>query len=120
MPGDVPTWLRPIPPGEWARLDHVPPRDLDRARVVVVPTLIPGIAAITLDRVILVRRGHEADRDLLRHELVHVRQWRELGIVRFAWRYLGEYVAARRRGADHHTAYADISFEVEARALALA
>ena len=45
----------------------------------VVPVLTPGIAGMTLGRWILLRRGHEHDRGLIAHELVHVRQWRELG-----------------------------------------
>src|SRR5436190_1536926 len=44
---------------------------------------------MTLGRWVLVRRGHEHDRGLIAHELVHVRQWRELGAVRFLVRYLG-------------------------------
>ena len=38
---------------------------------------------MTLGRVILLRRDHAGDEALLAHELVHVRQWRELGPVRF-------------------------------------
>ena len=45
---------------------------------------------MTLGRWILLRRGHEHDRGLIAHELVHVRQWRELGAVRFLVRYLGD------------------------------
>src|SRR4051795_3073978 len=68
---------------EREQFTHVPVRDLDRARLVLVPVLSPGIAGMTLGRWILLRRGHEHDRDLIAHELVHVRQWRELGAVRF-------------------------------------
>lgn len=107
---------RRLSPDAKALYTHVAARDLERARVVVVRVLTPGVAAMTLDRWILVRRGHELDADLLAHELVHVEQWRELGPVRFLWRYLGEYVRARLAGQRHWQAYAAISFEAEARA----
>lgn len=52
---------------------------------------------------------------LLAHELVHVRQYRELGAWRFRWAYLREYVAGRLRGLSHDAAYRNISFERTAR-----
>ncbi|HEV7573854.1 MAG TPA: DUF4157 domain-containing protein [Thermoanaerobaculia bacterium] len=69
--------------------------------------------AITLGRRIYVAEGHASDA-LLRHELVHVRQAGELGILRFLWRYVAEYVRNRRRGMPHDDAYRAISFEAEA------
>jgi len=96
----------------------VPPADVARARIVVVPWLTPGVAAMTLGRVILLRRDRRRDRALLAHELVHVRQWRELGPGRFLWRYLGGYVRGRMAGLDHQRAYEAIPLEVEARELA--
>jgi hypothetical protein len=47
-----------------------------------------------------------------------VRQWRELGAVRFLSRYLGAYARGRRRGLGHQDAYEAIPLEAEARALA--
>ncbi|HEY7133900.1 MAG TPA: DUF4157 domain-containing protein [Acidimicrobiia bacterium] len=105
-------------PVELTRFDVVPEVDRARARVLVVPWLTPGVAAMTLGRVVLVRRGHERDRALLAHELVHVRQWRELGVVAFLWRYLRAYAVGRVRGARHWDAYRSIPLEVEARVLA--
>lgn len=96
----------------------VPPADVARARIVVVPCLTPGVAAMTLGRVILLRRDHRRDDALLAHELVHVRQWRELGPGRFLWRYLGAYVRGRMAGLGHQRAYEAIPLEVEARELA--
>ncbi len=97
---------------------HVSARDLRRARLVVVPVLTPGIAGMTLGRWILVRRGHEHDLDLIAHELVHVRQWRQLGAARFLVRYLGAYARGRSRGLGHQAAYEAIPLEAEARAFA--
>jgi hypothetical protein len=103
---------------EREQFTHVPVRDLDRARLVTVPVLTPGIAGMTLDRWILLRRGHDHDRDLIAHELVHVRQWRELGVVPFLSRYVGAYARGRWRRLGHQAAYEAIPLEVEARAVA--
>ena len=97
---------------------HVPEQDRRRARILVVSWLVPGAAAMTIGSLVLVRRGREADRRLLAHELVHVRQWRELGIVGFLRPYLGAYLAGRRRGLGHQAAYQAIPLEAEARRLA--
>jgi hypothetical protein len=69
--------------------------------------------AITLGRRIYIAKGYATDA-LLRHELVHVRQAGELGMPRFLWRYLTEYLRNRRRGMPHDDAYRAISFEAEA------
>jgi Domain of unknown function (DUF4157) len=106
---------RRLTPEAQAHFTHVDARDLSRARVVVVRVLTPGVAAMTLDRWVLVRRGHEDDVALLGHELVHVQQWREQGPVRFLGRYFGEYLRLRASGMRHWAAYAAISFEAEAR-----
>lgn len=96
----------------------VPPADVARARIVDVPCLTPGVAAMTFGRLILLRRDHARDDALVAHELVHVRQWRELGAARFLWRYLGTYARGRAAGLGHQQAYAAIPLEVEARHLA--
>lgn len=96
----------------------VPPADVARARIVDVGWLTPGVAAMTLGRVILLRRDHVDDAALLAHELVHVRQWRELGAIRFLWRYLGSYARGRAAGLGHQRAYEAIPLEREARHLA--
>ena len=100
---------------EREQFTYVPVRDLDRARLVRVPVLTPGIAGMTLGRWILLRRGHDHDNGLIGHELVHVRQWRELGAVRFLSRYLGAYARGRWRGLGHLAAYEAIPLEAEAR-----
>jgi hypothetical protein len=111
----VPVRARRLSPEAVAAYLHVPAVDRERARVVVVPVLTPGVRAITLGRWILVRRGHEHDVGLLGHELVHVQQWRELHALPFLLRYAGEYLRNRGRGMRHWAAYAAISFEAEAR-----
>lgn len=52
---------------------------------------------------------------LLAHELVHVRQYRDIGAWRFRLAYLREYLAGRLRRQGHDAAYRNISFERAAR-----
>ena len=73
-----------------------------------------GSSAITLGRIVIVRRRAAANERLLRHELVHVQQWRRLGIVGFLVRYVGAYLRWRARGFGHWAAYRRIPLEVEA------
>jgi hypothetical protein len=74
----------------------------------------PGADAITIWRVISMRAS-VADSDyLLRHELVHIRQWRRYGILGFLGRYLGPYAFWRAARKGHQGAYLRIPFEVEA------
>lgn len=73
-----------------------------------------GAAAITLGSVIIIRERCCGDEALLAHELVHVRQWSELGAVRFVTNYLAAYLAWRLRGYDHWSAYRRIPLECEA------
>ncbi|HEY0521714.1 MAG TPA: hypothetical protein VGC84_19640 [Ilumatobacteraceae bacterium] len=72
-----------------------------------------GADGITIGRLVIVRRG-KATPYLLRHELVHVRQWKRFGVVGFGVRYLGPYALWRIRGKDHRGAYLRIPLEIEA------
>lgn len=107
--------IYPIDPGDVAVLEM--PRWM-------AATLKPDFTAITLSRWVWIREealtSLEGDdlRRLLIHELVHVRQWRELGILRFLARYLSDYALGRIGGKTHRAAYRGISLEVEARARA--
>jgi hypothetical protein len=74
----------------------------------------PGASAITIGPVVSVRRDAAHDERLMRHELVHVRQWRELGYGGFLRRYLGAYLRWRLRGYPHWGAYRRIPLEIEA------
>lgn len=74
----------------------------------------PGAAAVTIGPLISVRRRAAASEQLLRHELVHVEQWRRLGVARFLWRYLGAYLRWRLHGHPHGSAYRRIPLEIEA------
>ena len=74
----------------------------------------PGADAITVGRLISVRRRAAGSERLLRHERVHVEQWRRLGVLGFLTRYLRSYFAARLRGYGHWAAYRRIPLEAEA------
>jgi len=73
-----------------------------------------GSAGITLGSTVIVRDGHEGSQYLIRHELVHVRQWRRHGVLGFGVRYLGAYTVWRVRLKGHHGAYHRIPLEIEA------
>jgi hypothetical protein len=86
----------------------------DGATLVVSRLVAPGAAATTLGRFIFVKPTAVDSELLLRHELVHVRQWRELGVVGFLRRYLGAYLRWRLRGYPHWAAYRRVPLEIEA------
>ncbi|MCU1362098.1 MAG: hypothetical protein JWN99_3387 [Ilumatobacteraceae bacterium] len=73
-----------------------------------------GADAITFGSLVVVRSGFQDSPYLLRHEQVHVRQWRRHGVIGFPLRYLGSYALWRLRGKDHHSAYLRIPLEIEA------
>ena len=74
----------------------------------------PGVAAITIGRLVSVRRRAAGNERLLRHELVHVEQWRRFGVAGFLVRYLGSYLGWRLRLYGHKAAYRRIPLEIEA------
>jgi hypothetical protein len=80
--------------------------------------LFANVAAITIGRRIWISPSIDSRSlaPLVRHELVHVRQFAQYGLARFLWRYLAEYVQLRRSGLSSSAAYAAISFEREALA----
>lgn len=85
------------------------------------PFLARDVIGITLGRRIYLSPRVEAlppdqAERLIRHELAHVRQVRRLGLFRFLWQYVREYVGHRRAGLSPAAAYDAISFEQEARA----
>lgn len=73
-----------------------------------------GADGITLGSLVIVREGRAGSAYLLRHEQVHVRQWRRYGVVGFLVRYVGSYLIGRLRGRDHRGAYLHIPLEIEA------
>ena len=78
----------------------------------------PGAAAITIGRVVSIRRRSADDPHLLAHEAEHVRQYRERGVAGFLVTYLSDYLRRRAAGWPHWAAYRRLGLEVEAEWLA--
>lgn len=81
-----------------------------------------GIRGVTHGRFVFVepdvmRGDRERLARLVIHELIHVRQYRAAGYVRFVTSYLEEYWIGRLGGKTPREAYRDISHEREAREL---
>lgn len=86
----------------------------DGAVLVISRLVAPGADATTLGRFVFVRPEAVSSARLLRHELVHVRQWRQHGVLRFLRRYLASYLRWRLRWYGHWAAYRRIPLEIEA------
>jgi len=91
---------------------HVDKRD--GYRVIVGAPVPPQADAITLGKTILVRTRAASSKGLIAHELVHVRQFADLGPLRFLGKYVGSYLRFRLNGYGHMAAYRRIPLEVEA------
>lgn len=97
-------------------------RSVDEARAIVRlrfpwwmrPFLLRDVVGITLGRRIYLDGGRANVVRMLRHELVHVRQIQRMGVCRFYWSYVREYLGNRRRGLASAEAYRLISLEQEA------
>lgn len=112
--------LSPVLRAQLAR--YFPGLDLESVRLLRgVPRYVPGRPAgyVNRHRVYLAADWRESDDvdalALLAHELVHVRQYRQLGPWGFRWAYLREYLSGRFRNLGHEAAYRNISFERAAR-----
>ena len=84
---------------------------------------IGDVSAMTVgDRIFVLPRMLESGPSqvirLVAHELVHVRQWKLAGTVRFLAVYLSDYLRGRMRGLGHGAAYRSIRYETEADAVA--
>jgi len=86
----------------------------DGYRVVVGDLVPPQAEALTLGNTIFVRKRSSGHQGLMAHELVHVRQFKDMGSVRFLARYAGSYLRFRLSGYGHMAAYRRIPLEVEA------
>jgi hypothetical protein len=101
---------------------HFPDLDLSSIRLSVGGPffLRKGFDGLTLGRRIWAPRDFHsrtprAQLSFLSHELTHVEQYRDLGLIGFLREYIGEYQAHRRRGLNRIEAYHRISFEDQAR-----
>jgi len=122
--------VAPLPPALRSRLEERFAADLGAVRVHGGPLARWlcrrfGAAAVTFGRRIHCSadgwRRLQVDsldaRALAAHEAVHVLQYRRDGFLPMLWRYVGEYLAGRRKGLGHGEAYRAISYEREAFAV---
>lgn len=99
-------------PFQGVRLIPIPP--------VVAVFLGRHVQAITIVRTIMVnpkifdRVVEGSEPELVAHELIHVAQWEDSGILAFAWDYARDYLRLRLLGATHDAAYRSIGFEYQA------
>ncbi|MEO8694971.1 MAG: hypothetical protein ABI658_15700 [Acidimicrobiales bacterium] len=110
--------MRQLTPAELDAYDVLPRALASRVRVQRVPFLAPGSSGMTVGRFVFVRNDGLLDgsRKIIAHELVHVRQYYELGLLRFLARYLKGYVRALAKLRRHRAAYLAIPFEEQAYA----
>ena len=97
--------------------DVIPEQLARKVRVVSIPGLPGRYAAITLGKMIFVARdiAQDGTSELLAHELVHVGQWTNDGIIVFIRKYLSHFASGLRQHRSWHEAYRGILAEVEAR-----
>lgn len=111
MPG------RPLNPLELDRYHLIPRALAARVRVYEIPALPGSYVGITLGRHVFLATDVADDGKslLLAHELVHVRQWHELGAVGFARRYVWSFLRSLPSTRSWNESYQSIPAEVEAR-----
>ncbi|MGD9749859.1 MAG: DUF4157 domain-containing protein [Acidimicrobiia bacterium] len=112
--------IRRLSEQELDRYTLVPRWVARRAILVRVPVLPPGAVGMTSGRLIFLRRDEPMDgrSTLIAHELVHVRQFTEMGRLFFLVRYLAAYLSNVARLRSHRRAYLAIPQEREAYAMA--
>ncbi len=108
--------IRRLSEHELDRYTLVPRWVARRAILVRVPVLPPGAVGMTSGRLIFLRRDEPTDgrSTLIAHELIHVRQFTEMGRLFFMIRYLAAYVRNLLQLRNHRRAYLAIPQEREA------
>ena len=100
--------------------NHIADGLLQRVRLIRTNLLPRAADGMTIGRFVFLRGDHIEHKSsaLMAHELVHVRQFAEMGMLRFFASYVGAYVRNLWRTKNHRQAYLDIPLEQEARAVA--
>lgn len=94
------------------------PAELTRqVRVVKIPFIPGGYSGMTLGKAVLLATDVSPDGDsaLLAHELVHVRQWNEQGVLGFSWQYVSSFARNLYTERGWNAAYQQIDAELEAK-----
>lgn len=110
--------VRRLTAGEVEAYDVLDASLARRVRVVDIPLIPGGFSGMTLGRWICLadQQPTNGESSLLAHELVHVRQWSEQGLVRFGFTYVRDFARGLVKQRNWHAAYRAIPAEVEARA----
>ena len=108
---------RELDDDEVSSFDHISDGLCRRVKLIRTNLLPPAADGMTIGRFVFLRSDVNRDgtRELLAHELVHVRQYAEYGLVGFLMRYLRDYVRGLWTHKRHRAAYLAIPAEVEAR-----
>lgn len=90
---------------------------MKEARIIKTRLIWPGRSGWTFRNWIFIKPGLSKAREarLIAHEKVHVDQYREEGTARFLAKYFAEYLVNLIKYKNHHRAYREISYEIEAR-----
>lgn len=115
--GPAPKRQRLLDEDEVSAFDHISDQLCRRVKLIRTNLLPPAADGMTVGRFVFMRDDHIEHRGstLLAHELVHVRQFAEMGVVRFLISYFGSYAKNFARTRNHRQAYLDIPLEIEAR-----
>jgi hypothetical protein len=113
----VPAIGRGLTPAEVESYDMITGDLARQVRIVEIPALPGQYVGMTLGRYVLLakRVPDDGSSTLLAHELVHVRQWAELGVAGFSGRYVLSFLAGLRANRRWMAAYHSIDAEEEAR-----
>jgi len=105
---------------ELSSYDVLPDEILKNVKVIKMPRISKTFTGITLGKYIFLSKKLEYDGKslLIAHELVHVRQWHELGVIGFLWKYLSEFFKGLVKEKNWMKAYNKISLEQEAQLIA--
>ena len=109
---------RPLNPLELDSYRLIPRALAARVRVYEIRALPGSYVGITLGRHVCLATDVPDDGQslLLAHELVHVRQWHEQGVIGFGRRYVGAFLRSIPKTRSWNASYRAIPAEVEARA----
>lgn len=112
--------VRRLTPPEIEAYDLIPQDIAERVLLVRVPLLPGPYSGMTLGPLVLLAKTIRPDspHPLLAHELVHVRQFHEMGLPLFTWRYNRAFVKGLLQFRSWNKAYRAIPAEQEARSLA--
>lgn len=112
--------IRRLTSEEIEAYDLIPPELAHRVRIITIGWLPGPYAGMALGRTLVMSESVPPDGTsvLLAHELIHVRQWNELGTVGFLFRYLRDFLRAMKADRNWNRAYRRIGAETEARRLA--